>query len=446
MSLLKKAQAKKAAAKGKESKKPTGPVIKLAPKKAATPPKMLAKKNDSPTEGLSPVERIEYVMSTVNSQFGGEVIRRANEANTSYTLRRPTGICGLDIGIGGGYPAGALSLLTGPDGAGKDYIMNCAIREVQKNYGEESRIAILSTEFPYDKKFARDQAGVEVGMTGEEIDDLIRNRARAGAPPLTDEEIAVYQNQIGEIVLIQGLLMDHALDVFLNLLDTGAFQLMMINSLGVMETVAKDDTESLEEHAIQSSEAQLLSRFIPKMFMYQNRPMRGGGRNETTILAANQVRANRSMPRMKPGVPIPDYMKYQPGSGSRALAHGKAIDVMLHKGADILDKTVEPHVAVGRTINWELVKGKLGTHDGIEGSYDYFFSEGVDLAMALLPQAVLYGVIEQSGAWYSFDDGETSFNVQGAPKAAEKLRENRDFYDYIYRRTVAAAGIYCRYT
>lgn len=441
------AKAKKAApaATKKEAKKPVGPVMKLTPMKKATPPKMLAKKGEDPTEGMSPQDRIDFVMNSVNAQFGGEVIRRANQADTSHSLRRPTGIPDLDIGLGGGFPGGALSVVTGPDGAGKDYIINCCIREVQKNYGSEARVAILSTEFPYDKEFARTQAGVKVGFTEAEILDLNRNREKAGRDPLTDEETEDYMTQIGEIVLIQGLLADHAFDVLLNLLDTGAFQFMAINSLGVLETVAKDDTESLEEHAIQSSEAQLLSRFIPKMFMYLNRPMRDGGRNETTLLAANQVRANRSMPRLKPGMPMPEHFKYQAGSGSRALAHGKAIDLMLHKGSDILDKSVEPHVKVGRTINWELVKGKLGTHDGVKGSYDYFFSEGADLASSLMTQAVLYGVVEQSGAWYSFDDGETSFRAQGFPKAADAIRDPAIF-EYIYRRVISAANIYCRYT
>lgn len=444
------AKAKKAApAAKKEAKKPNGPVLKLATsRKTASPPKILPKKQEgSEQEDMSPMDRINYVMQAVNTQFGGAVIKRANEVDTSYSLRRPFGIPDLDIGIGGGLPAGALSVVTGPDGAGKDYLINRNIAQIQKNYGSETRVAILSTEFPYDKHFARTQAGVKVGFTEAEIADLNKNRMAAGIEPLTDEEATEYMTQVGEIVLIEGLLADHAFDVVLNLLDTGAFQFIAINSLGVMETVAKDDTDSLEEHAIQSSEAQLLSRFIPKMFMYLNRPLKNGGRNETTLLAANQVRANRSGVRMKPGVPVPDYMKYQAGSGSRALAHGKAIDIMLHKGTDILDKSDKENIIkLGRTINWQLEKGKLGTHDGIKGSYDYFYGEGADLADNLLTQAVIHGVIEQGGAWYSFDDGETSFSLQGAPKAASYLRERPDFYDYIYRRTIAAAGVYCRYT
>ncbi len=435
---------KAATASKKEGRKPVGPVMKLTSMKKPTPPKMLSKKEkeDDPTAAMSPSDRIDYVMTQVNTAFGGQVIRRARDSDTSHTLRRPTGIIDLDIGLGGGYPAGALSVVTGPDGVGKDYIINCCIREVQKNYGDEARVGILSTEFPYDKLFARKQAGVRVAFTESEIADMQSNRAKSGSELLTDEEIEEYMQQTGEIVLIQGLLADHAFDVLLNLLDTGAFQLLVINSLGVMETAAKDDTESLEQHAIQSSEAQLLARFIPKMFMYLNRPLRGGGRNETTLLAANQVRANRSGVRMKPGVPIPDHLKYQPGSGSRALAHGKAIDVNLHHGPDILDKSVEPFEVLGRTINWELEKGKLGTHDGIRGHYDYFFSEGVDLAMSLLRQAVIYNVVEQSGSWYSLD-GESL--GQGEPKSAEFLRIPEN-YEHVYRRVMSAAGVFPRHT
>lgn len=438
---------KKKAAPKKEAAKKNSSVMKLPAMKKAAPPRMQKKEGEvDPQEALSPSERIEYVLRMVNDAAGSQVIRRANETDTSYYLRRPTGIPDLDIGLGGGFPASALSVITGPDGAGKDYVINCCIREVQRNYGPEARVAILSTEFPYDKLFARTQAGVEVAFTESEIDDLNRNREKAGVDRLSDEETARYMNQVGEIVLIQGLLMDHALDVLLNVLDTGAFQFIAINSLGVMETVAKNDTDSLEEFAAQSSEAQLLSKFIPKMFMYLNRPMRDGSRNETTLLAANQVRGNRNMPRLKPGMPMLEHMKYQPGSGSRALAHGKAIDLALHKGPTILDESVKPPVSLGRTINWELTKGKLGTHDGIKGHYDYYFNEGADLATSLVTQAVLHGVIDLSGSWYSFNDGETEFSLQGAPKTAAHLRENPELYDYVYRRTLAEAGIFCRYT
>lgn len=432
------ASKKKAAPKKGKAEKPT---LKTAAKKAA--PKM--------GERVTPKSAIDSLIRLVETQFGAGTIRRASASHTSHTLRRPTGIPDLDIdGLAGGWPAGAMCMVTGPDGAGKDYLINCTIRELQRNYGDETRVCIYSTEFPYDKGFARNVCGVAVAYTDGELDEIDEIRAVRSLPPLTKEERAEMQTQIGEIILVQGVIADHGLDIVNEVLSSGAFQMIVINSLGVFETAAKDGTDSLEEHAAQSSEAQLLSRFIPKMFMHLNRPLGDGSRNETTILAANQVRANRDLPRMRPGIPMPAHMKYQPGSGSRALAHGKAIDLLVHKGADIIDKEMDPPVMIGREVPWVIYKGKLGTHDGIKGSYSFYFDGGADRGASLLSIATRYAVVEQSGAWYAFNaDGRgtgPTMKAQGSDAAAMKLMADPVLFQAVYDATVKAAGVICRYT
>ena len=428
------------------------PPKKAAPKKgakkgtaAAGAPSRKATSEKMGTEEKGSV--IDRLIAVVNKEFKGEVIRRAGEASTSHTLRRPTGIPDLDIALAGGFPASALSVVTGPDGAGKDYIINCMIREVQNNYGKDAKVCIYSTEFPYDKKFAKDLCGVQVGFSEEEIEELEQARLAQGHPNLTEAELQHYRSQVGEILLVQGVVADHGLYIVLAALETGAFQLIAINSLGVFETAAKDGTDSLEEHAAQSSEAQLLSRFIPKMFMLLNRPiLQTTERNLTTLIAANQVRANRDMPRARPGMPVPQHMKYQPGSGSRALAHGKAIDVMLHKGTVILDKEVDPPQVLGRTINWELTKGKLGTHDSRKGSYDFYFDGGADLASNLLSAGVRYDVIQQAAAWYSYQGPDGMLlKANGADNATNDLRQDAIMSKAIYDDVLRAAGVVCRY-
>lgn len=436
------------AAKKKKVPKREAPSVKGALKKAPSPTEKKAapkKKAPAPVAG----DLISQLIAKVNTAHGGVVIRRASEASTSHTLRRPTGIPELDIALAGGWPAGSLNVLTGPDGAGKDFIINMSIAQVQQNYGDQARVAILSTEFPYDKDFAREKCGVKVADTDDEIAEINLIRLASGMSKLTPEEVAVRKEQVGEVILIQGVVMDYGLDIVLELLSSGHFQLIAINSFGVMQTAAKEEVESVSEHAIQSNEAQLLSRFIPRMFMHLNTVLdEEGRRNETTMLAADQVRANRDMPRGKPGMKVPDHWKYQAGSGSRALAHGKAISLMLHKGAPVLDKEVDPPEMLGRETNWELTKGKLGTHDGLKGSYEFFFAEGADIASNLRTVAVRHGVIDQAGAWYAYTDTEhpeLSFRVQGGEPCRAMLTRP-EVYSAVYRKTLAAAKVICRYT
>lgn len=438
-----------AAKKRKEKKK--------APALKGTLKKLVVKKDEQSTKKAAPKKKqaaipagdiISQVMAKVNAEHGAIVVRRASEASTSHVLRRPTGIPDVDVALAGGWPAGSLNVIGGPDGSGKDYKINKTIAQVQKNYGAEARIAIYSTEFPYDKDFARTHGGVKVADTDKEIEEKNEILAKQGLPPLTEEEVAARKEQIGEIILIQGVVMDYGLDIVLELLSTGAFQLIIINSIGVMETLAKEETESVSEHAIQSSEAQLLSRFIPKLFMLLNRPLDDNDtRNETTVLVADQVRANRNQPQARPGVRLPEHFKYQPGSGSRALAHGKAIHLMLHKGSAILDKAFDPPEAIGKETIWELTKGKLGTHEGIKGSYDYFYEDGADVAKSLFTTAVRHGVINQNGAWYEYidDQGEVLMHVQGGDNARDAIAHNQELYDKIWAATLIAANIFVRY-
>jgi RecA/RadA recombinase len=424
--------------------------MKKAPAKQTKP----AKKSAAKTEVASkPTTRqsITDLMKRINTTMGGEVVRRANDAVTSHLLRRPTGIVSLDIALAGGFPAGALSLITGEDGVGKDYILNCCIRELQQNYGDEARVAIFSTEFPYGKDYARNVCGVCVADTDEEIEEKNQLRAERGLPPFTAEEEAHLRKQVGEILLIQGVNADQGLDVILDILSTGHFQLIAINSLGVFETSAKEAKESVEEHAAQSSEAQLLARWVPKVFMLLNRVTAEGLRNETTILALNQVRANREQPRTRPGMATPNHLKIQPGSGSWALKHGKAIDLWMYKHDTKdnmhLDDTVKPPELLGRKIFWKLLKGKLGTHDGKHGHYDYFFAEGADRIGDLLATGVAYDVVEKSGAHYRFTskDGEVLMSAQGAEKASAALRADPAVQDALREAALIAAGVNYRY-
>lgn len=441
------------AAKKKKLARREAPSVRGVAKKMASKPeatgKVTVKKGPSAKKEAPPssADVISQIIAKVNTAHGGAVVRRASEASTEHTLRRPTGIPALDIDLAGGWPAGSLNVLTGPDGAGKDLLINMSIAENQKNYGENSRVAILSTEFPYDKNFAREKCGVKVADTPEEIAQLNSIRMANGEPPLTAEEVAIRKEQIGEIILIQGVVMDYGLDIVLELLSSGQFQIIAINSFGVMQTAAKEEVESVSEHAIQSNEAQLLSRFIPRMFMLLNTVLPDGERNETTLLAADQVRANRDMPRGKPGMKVPEHWKYQAGSGSRALAHGKAISLMLHKGAPVLDKQVDPPEMLGREINWELTKGKLGTHDGLKGSFEFFFAEGVDRPSSLRNVALRYSVIEQAGAWYSYTDAnpDLSFRVQGGDPCRSKLTDP-EIYAAVLKKTLSATGLFFRVT
>lgn len=429
----------------KTTKKTEAPAKKPASKKATTKRKSKKKDKEPPSKG----DRISQLIESVNATFDAPVVRRANVTSTDYLLRRPTGILSLDIGLAGGWPAGAMSLITGPDGAGKDFLLNISMAQQQAIQGDDFACFIYSTEFKFDKQFARDLAGFRVRMTNEEIDSLNVSREDKGLPRLTDEEVAYYQEQIGEVLIIDGVIADDGLDACLDAVRSNEFQIVAINSLGVFQTAAKEtavEKEGLSKHAIQSNEAQLLSRFMPALFMNLNREDDLGRRNYTTVLATNQVRANRDQKRPMPGRTASPKSKYVSGSGSRALAHGKAFELMLHKGPDHIDKQTKPYTKLGREVQWETLKAKLGTHEGKAGMYDYWYDSGADVLEDLINTAVKYEVIVKSSSWYShvtLDDEEVK--SQGTRDLRVFFGEHPEEVEAVRRACFREAGVNCIY-
>jgi RecA/RadA recombinase len=349
------------------------------------------------------------------------------------------------MGIGGGWPASSMCVLTGPDGAGKDYLINLTLAQQQRIYGDDFACLIYSTEFKFDKVFARDMAGFCVRMTKEELDSRDLAREQKNLPPFTEEERARYSTKIGQVVLVDGVVADDGLDIVLDAVHSNEFQVVVINSLGVLQTAAKEEKDSLREHAIQANEAQLLSRFMPHLFMLLNRDDEQGNRNQTLVLATNQVRSKRDLPRTKPGRTVPDRAKVQPASGSWALKHGKAVEVEIHKGMSFIDKELSPPMLLGREINWEVTKGKLGTHDGIRGSFDFWFDEGVDILTDLINTATTLGVIEKGGAWYSYQHGEEEIKAQGERNLRLALADRPEVIDAIRNECFRESEITCLY-
>jgi len=364
----------------------------------------------------------------INAKYKATVISLAKDTSSSYILRRPTGITSLDIKLGGGFPASAVSVIVGPDGAGKDYIVWRTAAEVQKIYGESFRMAILLTEFKLDKPFMRDICGLKVALTPSEIEELDESRTRLGVDILTDEERESLTTEIGEIGIIEGQTAEDGFDILIDIVEKNVCQLVVVNSIGFMQTAAKEATDSFNEFPQQRNEAMLLTKVMPKLSMILNRSSHVGERNETAIILINQMRAKTGGAPVR-GRPVMERDTYQPGSGAWALKHGKALELCIHKGKKHTD--VETNVVMGREVPWQITKGKLGTHDGLSGSFDFFYDGGVDIIGDLYNTAVSAGLFVVGGAWITYEHPEFGFKAQGKAGARRRMIESPELCAHI---------------
>lgn len=416
---------------------------KKAPAKKTTRKKAPAKKRGQP-EVRSREERLAAVEAVLNKKGQPPMISRASEYEASYLLRRPTGILSLDLLLAGGFPASAPVMITGPDGAGKDYLLLRTAAEAQRLYGDEFAMALYQTEFRLDKQFARDVCGLRVPMTPEEIEEMEIARENAGKPPLTEEEIERYTEKVGTIHLIEGVNAEKGFDAIIECVKSNAYQIVAINSIGFLQTKAKTETDTYEEFAQRSSEAILLSKFMPDLSLTLNQLAEGVERNHTTVILIDQVRsaeAKKTFKRVQQ-----DKDKHRPARDVWAVKHGIAIRLNIYPGKKHYDETNKEYV--GRVTKWEITKGKLGTHDGLSGSFDFFYDGGADVVGDLLTVALDLEVIDKRGAHYHFDDPTTdlSFSAHGQHKARRELLNDEGLRDRIRYLCLRKQRVVYRYT
>lgn len=422
----------------------------MAAKKKAPPPKTKAKPAPEKKARASDDEvtasrkaRLDAVVSRVNAEMKQVVIRRASETSSSYLLRRPTGIMSLDLALAGGIPASAPVVIVGPDSAGKDYLLWRICAETQKIYGEDFAMAVYLTEFRADKRYMRDFCGLKIAMSDDELDEIDLARANMGLEPLPAEERDRYKEQVGKIFLIYGVTAEEGFDAVIDLVGTNGCQIVAVNSIGFLQTEAKEDQESFKDFAQQRNEAILLSKFLPKLAMTLNRDLPGGERNETSIILINQVRSKDNV-RPIPGRPVMDRDKYRPAAEAHALKHGKALELMIHNGKKIYDE--ESQTILGREKQWEFLKGKLGFHEGVKGVFKYFFDTGADVTGDLIDVCKQLGIFEVSGSWVEYSrGGETVFRCQGDGKIRAYLRDNPEVVDELRHTCFQKAGVVYRH-
>ena len=388
---------------------------------AYKPRKKIEQVEEQSTSSENPTNRqiIEGVIEKINKTFKSNIISFADEYDAGFLLRRPTGIISLDIAIQGGFPRGIIEI-AGENNVGKTQLSVEVCKQLQKNYGEDACIALCMVE-PWDKSFWKN-LGFKVSFSEEEI----TSGEKALKRKYTAEEKAYLKEQVGQVVHAKCLNAEDMLSTALKLIETGIFQLVVIDSVGSMMSEQQDDKEFGEKTYGGNSTA--IQEFVNRFTQLKT---------NTTIIMINQVRDN-----MKAG--NSPYAEEHRVLGGNALKHGKFVSIWLTKGAKIKETIngVE-NVEIGRTNNWLIKKQKCGGADGERGHYDFYkgrhgYPLGIDIIGNLLSTAVLYDIVEKSGAWYSYKGERLG---QGIDKAAIMLKEHPEIVEEIKQRCFDKAGI-----
>jgi recombination protein RecA len=337
----------------------------------------MAKSNDtSPSDAKK--KAIEMAVSTIEKQFGKGAILTMTEDSIDREIDViPSGSVSIDLALGvGGYPRGRVVEIYGPESSGKTTLTLHAVAQIQRLGGVA---AFIDAEHALDVAYAR-KLGVKV------------------------EDLLVSQPDTGE----------QALEIADVLLRSGAVDLVVIDSVAALVPRAEIEGEMGDQHM--GLQARLMSQALRKITGTVSK-------SNTTVIFINQI-------RMKIGVM---FGNPETTTGGNALKFYSSVRLDVRRIAAIK----EGEEVVGSRTRVKVVKNKVAPPFR-QAEFDILYNEGISFEGDLLDLGVDAGVVEKSGAWFTYENERIG---QGRENARRFLRENPDTRDRLAEAVYAAKGI-----
>ncbi len=304
---------------------------------------------------------LSAALSQIERQFGkGSVMRLGKNDKTMEIEAISTGSLGLDIALGiGGLPRGRVVEIYGPESSGKTTLALHCLAEAQKKGGI---CAFIDAEHALDPVYAR--------KLGVNIDDLLISQPDTG---------------------------EQALEICDTLVRSGAVDVLVIDSVAAL--VPRAELEGEMGDVQPGSQARLMSQALRKLTASINK-------SHTMVIFINQI-------RMKIGVM---YGSPETTTGGNALKFYASVRLDIRRIGAIKDR----EEVVGNQTRVKVVKNKLAPPFK-QVEFDIMYGEGISKVGEILDLGVKAGLVEKSGAWFSYDSVRIG---QGRENSKTFLKEN----------------------
>jgi recombination protein RecA len=305
---------------------------------------------------------LEAALAQIDRAFGKGSAMKLGSREAMQIEAISTGSLGLDIALGiGGLPKGRVIEIFGPESSGKTTLTLHAIAEAQKAGGTA---AFIDAEHALDPVYAK--------KLGVDIDNLI-----------------VSQPDTGE----------QALEIADTLVRSNAVDILVIDSVAALVPRAEIEGEMGDSHV--GLQARLMSQALRKI-------TGSISRSNCMVIFINQI-------RMKIGVM---YGSPETTTGGNALKFYASVRLDIRRTGQIK----QGEDIVGNTTRVKVVKNKVAPPFK-QVEFDIMYGEGISKTGELLDIGVKAGLVEKSGAWFSYDSIRIG---QGRENAKVWLRENPD--------------------
>jgi len=347
---------------------------------------------------MSVKDKIKQLKDKINrdKRFGEGTILTAAEAAALKVQRFSTGILDLDIGTGGGYPEGRITIFVGHESAGKSTACYIGAYQYLLKY-PNGVVLIIDTEYSVTPKYL-----VDVGFTQDMIERTLIVFPDSG-------------EQAGDVMI-----------EVLSLIEGDDNCLAIVDSIASMSPTA--EIEESMDHQGMGLQARLMNKFFRKLLpvMKQQLDMKNP---KTTVFMVNQIRE-------KIGVMYGNPETEPAGRGQKFYASMK---IQFRSGGFIKDGK-QP---VGINVHFNVKKNKVGGTQGSVGEFAFYFRDygnftcgDIDNCTALRTHGVLCGIVEQGGKWYHYD-GE---KYNGGERFDTMLRDRPEVAEDIHRHILQHYG------
>jgi recombination protein RecA len=305
---------------------------------------------------------LEAALAQIDRAFGKGSAMKLGSREAVEIETISTGSLGLDIALGiGGLPRGRVVEVYGPESSGKTTLALHVIAEAQKNGGTA---AFVDAEHALDPGYAK--------KLGVDVDELI-----------------VSQPDTGE----------QALEIVDTLVRSNAIDVLVVDSVAALVPRAEIEGEMGDSHV--GLQARLMSQSLRKL-------TGSISKSKCLVIFINQL-------RMKIGVM---YGNPETTTGGNALKFYASVRLDIRRTGQIKDRDD----IVGNTTRVKVVKNKVAPPFK-QVEFDIMYGEGISKVGEILDLGVKAGLVEKSGAWFSYDSIRIG---QGRENSKTYLRENPD--------------------
>jgi len=312
---------------------------------------------------MDKTKALSAALSQIERQFGkGSVMKLGKNDRSMDVETISSGSLGLDIALGvGGLPKGRVVEIYGPESSGKTTLALHCVAEAQKKGGI---CAFIDAEHALDPVYAR--------KLGVNIDELLISQPDTG---------------------------EQALEICDTLVRSGAVDVLVVDSVAAL--VPRAELEGEMGEALPGLQARLMSQALRKLTASINK-------SNTMVIFINQI-------RMKIGVM---YGSPETTTGGNALKFYASVRLDIRRIGAIKERDE----VVGNTTRVKVVKNKLAPPFK-QVEFDIMYGEGVSKMGEILDLGVKAGIVEKSGAWFSYDSQRLG---QGRENAKAFLKANPD--------------------